>query len=121
VTCKYFFSSDTIELPLLKWSLYDYYGYGVIIDIGIRFKEDEDWLMWKASLVHEMLHEYEHKCGSLNIEEGRNLKNEMKSQNLSFADQDGSGYKHTLKFYAAVFEKARYFDMSPLELAKKIQ
>lgn len=74
--------------------------------------DDSKWNIWKIQLVHEMLHEYQHKVVSRASPEGSNLYLKFKN---SF-----SGKGHDEKFFTAIAKKASYFNLTPEELIGRL-
>lgn len=70
------------------------------------------WPQWKTELIHELIHEYQHKKKVVPTNEGVNLLN---SKHIRF---DGPG--HDEVFYTIICEKANYFNMSPDKLLANI-
>ncbi len=80
-----------------------------------------DWPTWKSSLVHEMLHEYQHKL-SLVVS---SLAKDMYAQHqLSSSQQKTpfgfSGRGHDEAYYEAICIQAPRFGLSPDQLQRKI-
>lgn len=68
-----------------------------------------DWNVWRRELVHEMLHEYQHKTlGFRATPGGRELSDK------SVRKFSGSG--HGADFYSAIADRALYFGLTPEEL-----
>lgn len=113
---KYFYD-DRIQIPLLSADIADYLGKADLVKFGLENKQELDWKLWKASLVHETLHEYATKCITSATIEGISLKKELAAQLLLFQPED----KHPDTFYSAIYEKASHFGMNALEFAVLIK
>lgn len=101
-------SRDLIYLPVCSGDVEEYAR--LVSDSS--FAEEEKWRVWKQSLVHEMLHEFQHKAAPVPTETGRAL---LASHRWRF---DGPG--HDDIFYTAVAECAHCFDLSPEELRDRL-
>ena len=106
-------ASITIDLNGLDDG-YSHSSNIIVIAFGECNLEDSDmldasqWPIWKTSLVHEMLHEYEKKVLTEPSDEGRGL----------FAKHPHPwwGPGHEEMFYTAICDRALYFGMTPEQL-----
>lgn len=99
---------DVIFLALRSGDVED---YASMVTADTR-AEERQWRIWKQELVHEMLHEYQHKMLLAPSAEGIRL-HETDARGF-----DGQG--HDDLFYTAIAEKARYFSMRPEEFRDKL-
>ncbi|MCE9612907.1 MAG: hypothetical protein K8T26_01435 [Lentisphaerae bacterium] len=90
-------SKNLIYLPLCSGDATQYAPQGLYAD-------DERWRVWKQALVHEMLHEYEHKVVKQPSDEGKSIRATHK---VIF---DPTALHGDL-FYSAIAEKAAYFGL----------
>jgi hypothetical protein len=65
------------------------------------------WPTWKVELVHEMLHEWEHKGLAAPTGAGEALWR---------ANPDSFGSDHMARFFRAIADKAPYFGLTPEQL-----
>ena len=75
------------------------------------FEESEfggGWPLWKTDLVHEMLHEWQHKKPCIPTADAARLNR----AHTSHFTGDGHGDD----YYQAILEKAGYFDFTPEQL-----
>ena len=100
----YISSQDTILIPLAEGNLDDPYSLDDIKNLS-------KCPVWIIELVHEMLHEYQHKAVRVASAEGRRLFASRKLP-LTF-----SGEGHDEAFFTAIAEKAASFSLMPAELA----
>ena len=101
-------SRNLIYLALCDGDVADYAR--ILANDHADHVENKKWRIWKGSLVHEMLHEYQHKAGVAEAnEEGVALR---KTHVFPFAPQD----QHGEVYYTVIAEKAPYFGMTPQNL-----
>ena len=101
-------SSKLIYLPVCSGDVEEYDRLAAVPD----FCEEEKWRIWKQALIHEMLHEYQHKVAPVPTAAGRAL---LASHRLKF---DGPG--HDDIFYTAITEMAADFNLSSAELRDRL-
>jgi hypothetical protein len=97
----YSHSRNTIWDPILEGNLDDY-----------DTLDAEAWPVWKIQLVHEMLHEYQHKAVSAPSQQGTAL--------CQLYQKTFWGDGHDERFFTAIAEKAPYFGMTPEQLIKRL-
>lgn len=73
------------------------------------------WEDWYSDLVHEMLHEYQFKVIKTSTPQGEKLLNTVNKALLNF---DGPG--HDEVFYSAIFDRADFFELAPIDVVKRI-
>jgi hypothetical protein len=71
------------------------------------------WPAWKCELVHELLHEYQHK-----VVAGRSSPAGMELEASHPSCFEGAG--HGADFFTAITEKASYFGVSPEDLISNL-
>ena len=82
------------------------------------------WPSWKKELVHEMIHEYQHKIEFDSSIEGKQLFDLFQeSSTKAKSSANGSGFigrGHDERFYTAIIKIAGIMKLTPIELKKRI-
>jgi hypothetical protein len=104
----YWKQTDTIRIRLGGWDVQQ----GEVSQLT-------PWPTWKSHLVHEMLHEYQHKVATRPGPTAEALYAKHQSSPSKALTLDGFwGDGHDEHFYEAICIQADVFDMKPEELLK---
>lgn len=99
----YSFSEDTIWVRVEGWDVLE----GEVTDL-------RPWPTWKAHLVHEMLHEYQHKAQPTPSPQGEALyAANQRSASVPVPGHGFVGAGHDAMFYESVVIHAAMFGMTP--------
>jgi hypothetical protein len=124
IAAKWYAERPQYQIATLKFdmnSTQDAYGRWtneIIVSIGDANLDDSDilnseaWPVWKRSLVHEMLHEFDRKEIVEANEEGRALYKKYRNR--------WGGPGHDERFYTAIASRAPYFGLSADQLVMTI-